>query len=280
VTAPLATAPIGFHLATAFVHAVYDHRFLTAPQLARLYQLDYSTTKSILDRLTGSDHLAAVRRPVLHRAQPDTVYALGQAGANQVAADLGIDRRLVRWRKYHNLVGLPYVEHRLATNDVRIAFTVGSRRLGVVLEHWRYEVPIKEDVDDPDEGGPPLVMRPDAYLRLLAGPRRLHFFLETDMGTETHGRFALKIRHYLAYKEAALFRRRVGGKAFRMLTVATTTTRVASLKRIAEGEGAQRAFWFAMLSDITPETVGDPIWKLAGERTKAALFGPSVSSVA
>ena len=39
-----------------------------------------------------------------------------------------------------------------------------------------------------------LVLRPDAYFRLLGGQRRLHFFLEVDMGTESHVRFAAKTR--------------------------------------------------------------------------------------
>ncbi len=273
MTTSPATPPIEALLAARFVHAVHGHRFLTAPQLARLFQLDDSTTNSNLDRLAESGYLAAVRRPVLHRSQPDIVYALAQRGANQVGADLGIDRRLVRWRKYHNLVGLPFVEHRLATNDVRIALAVGSGRVGCSLEDWRYEVPIREDVDDPDEGVPPLLLRPDAYVRLLAGPRRLHFFLEVDMATETHARFAQKIRRYLAYKQARLFRSRFGGKGFRVLTVGLTAARVGSLKRIAEGEGARRAFWFASLTDVAPERIAAPVWRLAGEDVQAALFG-------
>ena len=259
------------NLAAQIVHIVYEHRFLTAPQIGRLIQLDTPMVASSLDRLVRSDHLAAVRRPVLHASQPDIVYALAHQGANRVAADLGIDRRLVRWRKYHNLVGLPYVEHRLATNDVRIALTVGGQRLGVIMDDWRYEVPMKEDVDDPDEGAPPLIFRPDAYIRLLTGPRRIHFFLEVDMATETHARFAQKVRRYLAYKDARLFRYRFGGHAFRVLTVAPTATRIGSLKRIAEREGARRAFWVAPITDVTPERIAAPIWRLAGGDSPAAL---------
>ena len=267
-------------LSTRFIHAVHSYRFLTAQQIAQLHQTNVSTTQSILDRLADGGLVAAVRRPVLDDTQPDTVYALAQRGANQVAADLGVDRGLVRWRKYHNYVGLPFVEHHLATNDVRIALTVGAGTLGYTLEEWRYEVPIREDVDDPDTGVPPLKFRPDAYIQLSVGPRRLHFFLEVDMATETHARFAQKIRRYLAYKEERLFRYRFGGTAFRMLTAATTTTRVRSLKRVAEGEGARRVFWFAGLGDIAPETIGDPVWSLAGEDEKASLIGRRVARAA
>jgi len=264
--------PIITPLPTQIVHAVYSYRFLTSPQIARLFFRDDRAAEVMLRRLVGAGHLAGIKRPILDSDTPDTVYALAQRGADFLASELDIDRRLVRWRKYHNYVGLPFVEHRLSLNDVRIALTIGAPRLGHRLEMWRYEVPIREDVDDPDEKAPPLVLRPDAYVRYLAGPRWLHFFLELDMGTESHGRFAAKIRRYLAYKESRVFRLRFGGKSFRVLVIASTVTRVRSLKRITESQGGQRMFWFAPLGDVMAEKVAEPIWQLAGESTKARLF--------
>src|SRR3972149_5558981 len=113
-------------LAVEIVHAVYSHRFLTLPQVSTLFQRDLRTTKLLFTRLVSAGYLAGVKRPVLDSETPDTVYALAQRGANLIAARLGADPGQVRWRKYHNYVGLPFVEHRLAVNDVRIAFTVGS----------------------------------------------------------------------------------------------------------------------------------------------------------
>ncbi|MDR7540470.1 MAG: replication-relaxation family protein, partial [Armatimonadota bacterium] len=144
---------------------------------------------------------------------------------------------------------------------------------GYAVEGWRYELPIREDVDDPDQKVPPLVLRPDAYFTLLVGQRRLHLFLEVDMGTESHGRFGAKTRRYLAYKQSTLFRARFGGRSFRVLVVAPTVTRMRSLKRLTESQGGQRMFWFAPLSDITAEKIVEPIWQLAGESAKARLFG-------
>ncbi len=260
-------------LSAQIVDATYDYRFLTAPQFARLFDLPAGRAQMILKQLVEAGHIAAIRRPVLDRNTPDTIYALAQRGANLIAASRDIDRRLVRWRKYHNYVGLPFVEHHLAINDVRIGFTVGARRLGHQLQEWRYEVPIKEDVDDPDERVPPLVLRPDAYALWAAGPKRLHLFFEVDMVTETHARFAQKVRRYLAYKASGFFRSRFGGRSFRMLTLAPTASRVRSLKRVAEEEGAQRAFWFAALNDVSPNQINEPVWLLAGEEAPAALLG-------
>ena len=226
-------------------------------------------------RLAEAGYLAGIRRPVLAEKTPDTVYALAQRGANLVASHTGIDRRVVRWRKYHNYVGLLYVEHRLAVNDFRMALTLGAERLGHRVELWQYEVPIKEDVDDPDEQAPPLVFRPDAYARCAVGPRRLHLFLEMDMGTESHERFAKKIRRYLAYRESGLFKFRFGGRSFRVLTAAPTGTRMKSLKRITESEGGQRMFWFSTMRDCSTRLIVEPVWELAGERGPGALLETS-----
>jgi hypothetical protein len=76
-------------LPAQIVHAISDYRFLTAAQVGRLLQLSSLLVQPILDRLVDGEFLAAIRRPVLHEAQPDTLYALAQRGANQVAADLG-----------------------------------------------------------------------------------------------------------------------------------------------------------------------------------------------
>lgn len=265
-------APTALPFAREAVHAVYSHRFLTAEQLNRLFG-EAANVHPTLSRLVEAGYLAGIKRPVLDRETPDTVYALAQRGADLIASDLGTDRKLVRWKKYHNYVGLLFVEHRLAVNDVHIAFAVGARLRGYHLEEWRYEVPIREDIDDPDELGPPLRLRPDAYFRMLVGMRRMHFFLEVDMGTESHIRFAGKIRRYLAYKESRLFRVRFGGRSFRVLTVATTVTRVRALKRVTEAQGGERVFWFAILSQVAPRTITAQTWSVAGaEGTPASLF--------
>ncbi len=263
-------------LATRIVLAVYDYRFLTGVQVAELFSMSPGEAGDALERLVDAGFLAGIRRPVLAEKTPDIVYALAQRGANLVASHTGIDRRSVRWRKYHNYVGLLYVEHRLAVNDFRIALALGAQRLGHRLELWQYEVPIREDIDDPDEQAPPLVLRPDAYARCLVGPRRVHFFLETDMGTESHERFAKKIRRYLAYKESGLFRLRCGGRSFRVLTIAPTMTRMRALKRVTEGEGGQRMFWLLTMRDCSARLIAEPVWELAGERGPGALLEASL----
>lgn len=264
-------SPTALPFAREAVHAVYSHRFLTAEQLNRLFG-EAANVHSTLSRLVEAGYLAGIKRPVLNRDTPDTVYALAQRGADLIASDLGTDRKLVRWKKYHNYVGLLFVEHRLAVNDVHIAFAVGARLHGYRLEEWRYEVPIREDIDDPDELSPPLRLRPDAYFKIVVGVRRMHFFLEVDMGTESHIRFAGKIRRYVAYKESRLFRVRFGGRSYRVLTVAVTVTRVRALKRVTSAQGGERMFWFATLASVSADRLLGRCWDLAGNGPAASLF--------
>lgn len=256
------------------VHALYSCRFLTAPQISRLFPEDHDTTDDAVSLLVNAGYLTAIKRPTLDPYAPNIVYALAQRGASLVADRLGIDRRYVTWRKHQNRVGLQFLDHRLAVNDVRIALTMGLVRLGGWVEHWWYEFPIEENIDDPDEHMPPLKLRPDAYARCRAPVRGCHFFIEVDLATESHPRFGGKVRRYLAYKDSTLFRAHIGGKAFRVLIVVPGPSRLRALKHVVEHQGGKRMFWFATLPDVTERNIDAPIWQLAGEQGRAALFAP------
>lgn len=252
------------------IDAIYRYRFLTQLQLQRLFP---SLTIDHLDELTLSGHLVSITRPAFGSRTADTVYAIAGRGADVIAETRGIDRGEVRWRKYHNLVGLPYLDHRLATNDLRIALTVGSSRLGAALAHWYYEPPIREAIDDPVEPGVQLSFRPDAYLRLrFKDGRTVHAFVEIDMATESNLRFAGKVRRYVAYKDSRLFRSRVGGRAFRVLITVPTTARLAALKRVVERYGGGRMFWLARQSDVNEQTLQQPAWHIAGTAHRAGVL--------
>ena len=70
----------------------------------------------------------------------------------------------------------------------------------------------------------------------------------------------------------------IGGKAFRVLIVVPGPTRLRALKRVVENEGGKRMFWFATLPDVTAQNIDAPIWQLAGEKDRAALFDGRVIS--
>lgn len=260
----------------ALVRGAWDYRFLIPMQVSRLHNISIESAKNTLGRLTEAGYLAAIPRPVISTTEPNIVYALDQRGADEIAVRLGFDREAVLWRKYHNQVGRQYMDHRLAVNDVRIALTVGARNQGSGMRRWLYEPVIKEwQVDDPDEMWPPLRIRPDAYAHLIpdgTSPRSIHAFVEVDMGTESHARFASKIRRYLALKESRLFRVRFGGRSFRVLTVAQSETRAAALRRVAEAQRGQSVFWFANLADVAAGATSGAFWRLAGTEGRTGLI--------
>jgi len=252
----------------ALVRDAWDYRFLIPSQVSRLNDISLESAKVTLGRLTQAGYLAAIPRPVISTSEPDIVYALDQRGADEIALRLGVDREAVRWRKYHNQVGRQYMDHRLAVNDVRIALTVGAQSQGGGMRRWLYEPVIKEwTVDDPDELAPPLRFRPDAYVHLVpdgSSPRSIHAFVEVDMGTESHARFASKIRRYLSYKDSRLFRIRFNSRAFRVLVIATSLTRLRALKKATEDQGGRRSFWFALLDRLVSGGLGARSWQIAG----------------
>ncbi len=265
-------------LAGRIVRAVYGFRFLTPSQIYRLFHAQGDAAEQLAGRLVAAGYLAAIQRPTINPATSTTVFALAQRGANLLADHTGVDRRRVRWRRYHNQISLPYLEHRLAVNDVRIALTVGLARLGGEVEQWWYEFRIEEDIGDPEELSPPLKLRPDAYVKVRAHLKSTHLFLELDLATEAHSRIRSKIRRYLAYKDSRLFRLRVGGRSFRTMIVVPGPTRLRALKRVIESEGGRRMFWLACRPDVSERDLNAPVWHLAGESKPARLFDSASQS--
>jgi hypothetical protein len=268
----MATAHPDEALAGRVVQAVYACRFLTPHQVYRLFGRQGDEAERLAGRLVSAGYLAAIHRPTINLTAPTTVFALAQRGANLIADRVGVDRRRVKWRKYHNVISLPYLEHRLAVNDVRIALTAGLRSVGGEVDRWWYEFKIEENIDDPDELMPPLKLRPDAYARVRAHVRHVHLFVEVDLATEAHSRIRSKVRRFLAYRDSRLFRVRLGGRAFRVLIVVPGPTRLRALKRVVEDEGGRRMFWLACRPDVTERDINARVWHLAGESQPARLF--------
>ena len=146
----------------ALTKTIHSYRFLTLPQLRRLHP---DLNPADLNLAVRTRHIAAIRRPTMRARIPELVYALDRAGADLLTDVLAIDRAQLKWRAHRNLIGLLFVEHRLAANDVRIAMALGAERIGGELVHWYNEPAIEEDVVDPVEGVPPLAFRVDRIHR-------------------------------------------------------------------------------------------------------------------
>lgn len=252
---------------------IYSYRFLTLEQLRRLHP---GLRPVDLNLLVQTRHIAAIRRPTMKARMPGLVYALDRRGADLLTQELDIDRAELKWRAHRNLIGLLFLEHRLAANDVRIAMTLGARYIGAELAHWYNEPAIEEDVIDPVEGAAPLSFRPDAYLRLrFTTGRTLHAFLEVDRSSEAYVKIAAKVRRYIAYKEHRLFRTRVGARSFRVLFTVPSMRRLQSLKRVIEEADGRSMFWLARAADVTESTLSSAVWRVAGSEELGSLVGLS-----
>ena len=102
----------------ALTTTIHIYRFLTLQQLRRLHP---DLNPADLNLAVRTRHIAAIRRPTMRARIPEVVYALDRAGADLLTDVLAIDRAQLKWRAHRNLIGLLFLDHRLAVNDVRIA---------------------------------------------------------------------------------------------------------------------------------------------------------------
>ncbi len=123
---------------------------------------------------------------------------------------------------------------------------------------------------------------PDAYLVYAVAGRRLHAFLEVDLGTEHSAFFAGKIRRYLALYRSGNWRPRLPVWPL-VLVVAENAARVGHLRRVCETVlssqpdaprlAGRAAFHFASIGDLLgPTGPFGEIWEVTGHVERAALI--------
>jgi hypothetical protein len=124
-------------------------------------------------------------------------------------------------------------------------------------------------------------LAPDGLFKFqLDGEPPLLHYVEVDMGTARYEKMAERYRHYHAY-----CRSHRGQGVFRVLTVATTWSRLEGLRTAAAGVGVHprtklpwAGFLFALLSDFRleePEAVlCDPLFRYAVGTKTVALLSP------
>lgn len=277
------------------VKAVYVHRAMTTPQIETLlfppengqdHGTKTSRVRHRLKMLFHHGYLFRDEQPTkLSEGRKPLVYFIDRQAVPLLAESYAVFPEEITWKPKDNNVGWIFLDHLLATNDVRIAIEVAARQKGYILHRWLDEMTLKstEMRDSVEIRGPSgvtlkVTIVPDAYFFLTAGEFDYPFFLEIDMGTETarsskFGRrdFTRKILGYLAYDESGLYSAkydpegRYGGLPMRVLTVTTSEARLATLKRAAEEVGADERFCFTTFGRISPESVlTGPIWDVAG----------------
>jgi hypothetical protein len=283
------------------IRAIYACRALTTPQIHTLFFVGPQENGSQRQPITTAVSTRCQRRLQLlyhhgyiHRdEQPQRlaegrkplVYLLDEKGARLLAQARRTEGAEIDWKKKDNRISPMFLEHLLATNDVRIAIQLAANRHGIALERWLDERTLKSSAMKDyvrttwtDRGGrrqdERLAVVPDGYFALSHGPNRGHFFLEIDLATEPGKRWAHKVRAYLAYIQSGLYQKRYQTRSLRVLTVTTGPKRLANLIRSTEALGGGALFWFTTLGEASARAVLHlPIWRRAKHEGVHALLG-------
>jgi hypothetical protein len=258
------------------IEAVHQYRILRQDQIQMLFFGTKNAAQRALARLYDHAYLERKFLPVLYGRGP-TLYVLDKRGADLLRSERGYEDLV--WYASNKDLKTDFIEHTTALNDFRLSIVVSARRGGLELLTWASETQLKADYDRVriSTTRRPVSVIPDGYF-VLATPRgKAHFFVELDRGTETLQRFKQKIRAYFAYHESGGYAQRYGTQSLRILTVATGAGRLANLRmaaqQVTEETSGRRRFWFALASDLTPETVlTQPVWYIAGEETPRVLI--------
>jgi hypothetical protein len=278
------------------IQTVYAFRVMTTPQIERLLfppepGRDHPTKTSRcqyrLKLLYHAGYLKRDEQPQkLSEGRKPLVYFLDQKGAELIADLEGKPVAKLDWNPTGNIVSWLFLDHLLATNDVRTAIVAAARVYRFKIEEWFDEQTLKSaQMKDyvtlkGEQGGErQAAVIPDGYFRLRAGEYVYHHFLEIDRRTVTGeaadvGRrdWARKAKAYLEYYRSGKYQQRYHTQGLRILTVTTGERRLAHLKAITEKVGGKARFWFTTFERITPQTVlTEPIWEQAGKEGNFAL---------
>lgn len=275
----------------AIVIDVYKHRVLSSHQIEAKFfpssKKGRHTRRSACQRrlqlLFHHGFLARIPQSIiLGEGRSPIVYALDSAGADLVAAEIGVDRADLNWKPKDNGIGNLFLEHSLAINDMRVALTLLARQRGWKILNWIGDSTFKsksfkDKVPFRMTGARVVRSYPDGYLRIRLNQEKLaHFFLEIDRGTMSNSRWQGKVEAYLNFRAAGLSEKHYNTQNFRVLTITTSQSRMVNLKRATEAATGDIFFWFSTNDNVSiwrPETLLQPVWHPATLANEAvALF--------
>jgi len=259
------------------IRLVHRHRFLSSRQIIALVG---DSSMQVLRRLKLLYHHGFLERPRAQLAYYSfsgtrpMVYGLTSKSGMMLKQELG-DNAL--WSEKNRHVGRMFIEHTLLVSDVMVSLELACRKRGNVrlLYEDGLQLPGREQSFQwrvKIEGETNLGVIPDRVFALeytdqSGQVQRAYFFLEADRGTMPVVRKGLAqtsfFRKLLAYEATwtnKVHHRHLGIPRFRVLTVTTIATRVASLlaacSQLKRGHGL---FLFADQSILEKDPFS-PFW--------------------
>ena len=247
------------------------------------------------------------------KAIPDKFFWLGDKGIAFIAGEHGLEvdvskltsdkkrKDLIKVLKRQKLYWRPgpawsNVTHDLIQADIRLIARSAAEKIGLEWGGWTAELEFRADPQlqvvtytaiVEDKGNTQQVKQdakvfPDGFFyvtRPAAKPGKVDdfvFLVEVDRGTEPMYRiFDEKILQGQAYLKSPLYEQRTGFNVGRFLIITTGPTRLANIKRKAETATRKPSHYFAVLSDLTPDTFfSKPVWYLLGREEPLPLLPP------
>ncbi len=262
------------------------YRYLTAGQIQSLH---WDTQISVSCRVRLRKlfvHGYVDRIPLQDGFQRGSVpvYVLSQKGAVALAEIRSASGKELDWSRKHKDVKPLFIQHWLALNDVRIAFTRAAKREGHELRDWRYESEVWDEYEvlDGQKGAKTRKQfRPDAWLVYTAPSpdhptRRIGFaaFIELDRATESGTRWRTEVvPRYQTYLASGRFAQQFKPlERFWVLVVTTSWARARHLAEIVSASDIAHVFWLTVQKEVTSETILNPIWIRPGIEGQQALL--------
>jgi hypothetical protein len=252
-----------------------SYRFLSLPQVAALHFPSCGAASVRMRRL----HAAGLATRVFMPVRPfdrsvATIYALAGRGALLLAPrHNGVRPRHLTAREHRSAL---FLDHTLRRNDVRVCLELLNRsHRALQLLSWRQspeEVRASAEVRLGRGRTQRVPIVPDGYFAVLWRGRAQSFCLEIDMGTVAPDRMLARYRAYWTWWRTGGAAGKYGLAPLRVLTMTTTASRLATLRRLAEAapeRGRQRShlFWFALLDRANianPDRLVNGGWCTAG----------------
>jgi hypothetical protein len=185
----------------AVIHAVAEHRFLTARQVENLLFHDHASQlaaarvcRRVLSRLTQRRLLTRLARRVggVRAGSASYIYALGSEGGTMLA---GTRYRLTE-------PSTLFLDHTLAIGDARISLVVAARQRLFDLVEVEIEPRSWRRFSGP--GGASAFVKPDLYAVTARDDYEDCWFIEIDRGTESPAAISRKCRAYDLYWRSGL----------------------------------------------------------------------------
>jgi hypothetical protein len=236
---------------------VFELRLAIIEYLAALVDRSYTRVHKRLAKMAAHGYLSLVRgRPGKH------VYGLGRQGIAALIEGGHAPAELASRRLRDNELKPLGIAHSIFVANIHTRILLLTRAGAMRLTNWEEGPHLWDRVTT--SGGLVLPVRPDAHFQLQnpawpEGKQRVNCMLEADRGTMSLSRMRDKVTAYMHYFSQRRHTEKFKGmKAFRVVTVAETRGRAASLAadfKTLMPETWWRAYPVVAFEDLTLETI-------------------------